>query len=295
MNTNALRLDTGTSSFINHKEYQELIVNYDADQRALWGFMQGKPRPCFTPNLLHEIQDLLTLVAHNDQSEIPIDYLVAASSVPGIYNLGGDLAYFRDCIEKQDRERLREYGYACLEVGYACSTQVENGVTSIALVQGQALGGGFEGALSCNVIIAEETATFGFPEILFNLFPGMGAHSYLMRRVPPYLAKRMITSGNKYTAKELYDMGVIDVLAKEGEGISTTQEFIRQNRSRRRAHQAIECANLRVNPISLEELRDVNDIWVDAAMEIDPQAIRTMERLTRAQSRLFKQGEVEKN
>jgi DSF synthase len=52
---------------------------------------------------------------------------------------------------------------------------LDRDVTTIALVQGDALGGGFETALSSNVLIAERSAKLGFPEILFNLFPGMGA------------------------------------------------------------------------------------------------------------------------
>ena len=49
--------------------------------------------------------------------------------------------------------------------------------TTISLVQGDALGGGFEAALCGDIIIAEKQARFGFPEVLFNLFPGMGAYN----------------------------------------------------------------------------------------------------------------------
>ena len=50
-------------------------------------------------------------------------------------------------------------------------------------MQGECLGGGFEAALSSDVIVAEKSARFGFPEILFNLFPGMGAYSFLERKI----------------------------------------------------------------------------------------------------------------
>ena len=52
---------------------------------------------------------------------------------------------------------------------------------TVALIQGDAIGGGFEAMLTNDVVIAERTAKFGLPEILFNLFPGMGAHSFLKR------------------------------------------------------------------------------------------------------------------
>jgi len=51
-------------------------------------------------------------------------------------------------------------------------------LTTISLAQGDALGGGFEAALSCSVIIAERRARFGFPEVMFNLFPGMGPTAF---------------------------------------------------------------------------------------------------------------------
>ena len=63
-------------------------------------------------------------------------------------------------------------------------------VRTIALVQGDALGGGMELALSCHTIVAEEGVGMGLPEVLFGLFPGMGAYSFLCKRVSPQLAER---------------------------------------------------------------------------------------------------------
>lgn len=273
-------IDSGT--------YEQLSLNYDENQNALWLFMHSKPRPCFTPALIQEIQQVFSKIRQHDENTSPVDYFVAASTVPGIYNLGGDLHYFQECIEQQDKERLRDYGHSCLDIGYQCSTQFGRNVITIALVQGQAMGGGLEAALACNVIIAEESATFGFPEILFNLFPGMGAHIFLSRRVAPYVAQRMITSGNKYSAKEMYDMGIVDVLVKDGEGTNATAQYIKRHRSRLLAQRAILQANYRLNPVSMQELQDINDLWVDISMQIKPQDIRTMERLIRAQGKAAK-------
>ena len=104
-------------------------------------------------------------------------------------------------------------------------------MTSIALVQGDALGGGFEAALSATVLIAEESSRMGFPEILFNLFPGMGAFSFLSRKIGRRAAEEMITSGTIYSARQLYDMGVIDVLTPDGTGEAAVHGFIRKRPS----------------------------------------------------------------
>ncbi len=61
-------------------------------------------------------------------------------------------------------------------------------------MQGAALGGGFEALLSFDYIVAEQDATFGLPEILFGLFPGMGAHALLSRKLGSAQADRLIVS-----------------------------------------------------------------------------------------------------
>src|SRR5512143_2244235 len=66
-------------------------TEYDAQRRALWLYMSPRPRPCFTPELLTDIlaaQDDLRRDAKN------VDFFVAASDIPGVFNLGGDLHLF---------------------------------------------------------------------------------------------------------------------------------------------------------------------------------------------------------
>src|SRR3712207_4090014 len=99
-------------------------------------------------------------------------------------------------------------------------------VITVALVQGDALGGGFECALAHDLIVAERSAKFGLPEVLFNLFPGMGAYSFLSRRIGRQAAERMILSGRVHTAEELHEMGLVDVLAPDGEGEEAVLDFV---------------------------------------------------------------------
>src|SRR5207237_2836978 len=108
-------------------------------------------------------------------------------------------------------------------------------LTKIALVQGDALGGGFECALASDVIVAEESAQLGFPEILFNLFPGMGAYSLVSRRIGMRAAEELILSGRILPAAELHKMGVVDVLVTEGEGPTAFGEWIAKHSKRTNA------------------------------------------------------------
>ncbi len=265
--------------------YQQLEHQYDAGLKAMWFFMKATPRPCFTQTLLTELHSLFEDIQGENEQSKSIEYLIAASGVPGVYNLGGDLNNFRKYILAGAREELRRYAYSCLDLGYQCTTGFNQDITTIALIQGQAMGGGFEAALSCNVLVAEESAQIGFPEILFNLFPGMGAHCYLSRRVSPGIADRIISSGRSYTGAELYELGIVDVLAKDGEGVVEVNNFIKQHRKRRTGNLAMQRARDSLNPINLQELQHISDIWVEAALKLDERALRTMERLVSAQDK----------
>jgi DSF synthase len=147
------------------------------------------------------------------------------------------------------------------------------------------LGGGFESALAHDLIVAERGAKMGLPEILFNLFPGMGAYSFLSRRLGMVAAERMIASGRVYTAEELHDMGVVDVLADDGRGREALREYLVQHRRRRNALSSMYQVRRRVNPVTYQELKDVVDLWVDAALRLEETDLRKMARLTAAQDR----------
>lgn len=268
-------------------EYPDLKVQFNSEERIVWSFMHSGPRPCYSPQLLSNIKNMFDNITIQCSGETPVEYLVIASMVDNVYNLGGDLDLFANCVAENDREKLQEYAYTCIDLVYSCTNQIEHDVTSIALVQGSALGGGFEAALACHYIIAEQSAMFGFPEILFNLFPGMGAFTYLSRRVSMRYAEQLILSGKQYSAADLYQMGIVDVLVDDGEGINAVNDFINDHRTQQHARIAMQKAKMRSTLISYIELRDIADIWVDAALKIKNDDIEFMNRLIKVQNRKF--------
>ena len=266
-----------------NNSYAQLDVHYDKECRSVWYNMNAHPRPCFTNTLLHDIeslfQDLHNLPIYND-----VKYIVLGSDIPGIFNLGGDLNRFVNLIQEQDRHGLMEYAIACVEVLHLNHTGIGKGITTIALVQGDALGGGLEAAISSDVLVAERSAKMGFPEILFNLFPGMGAYSFLSRKIGHSLAEKMILSGRLYSAEELFEMGVVDVLAEDGHGEKEVYDYISREDKARNGITAFRAARKCTNPLSYEELRNVTEIWVDAALNLRPRDLRMMERLVKRQT-----------
>jgi DSF synthase len=286
MNAQIISLDSALGS------YRQLVTRYDADYGILWYYMNPEPRPCFNMDLLADIRKCQRFIQQINQSalehrkECPIRYGVLASRSSGVYSLGGDLDLFIKLIRERDQEGLTRYARACIDSVHLFAVNLNLPMTTISLVQGDALGGGFEGALCCSVIVAEKSAKFGLPEILFNLFPGMGAYSFLARRLDAARAERMILSGNVYSASELHEMGIVDVLAEDSEGEKAVYEYIKRHSRRQTSFQALFKVRERYRPISREELIDIGDIWVDTALKLGPKDIRLMERLVKSQDKL---------
>jgi DSF synthase len=268
----------------------QLTARFDKDTRAMWSRWTADPRPCFNPSLLADIRtyyEFLTESGGTLQCEgerHPVEYVVLASAMPGVFNLGGDLELFKQLIGSHDRAGLLRYGRACIDVLFRNYIGHELAVTTISLVQGECLGGGFEAALSSDVIVAEKSARFGFPEILFNLFPGMGAYSFLDRKVGQKKAEEIISSGKVYSAEEMLALGVVDALAADGQGEAEVAALIKRRTRSRNGLQALAATRRRVHSITFEELLDVVQIWVDAALRINVRDLKLMQRLVSRQN-----------
>lgn len=277
----------------------QLRAHYDVRQHAVWSRWNPSPRPCFNADLLADIRGYHDFLEKTNGrldcmgEEQPIDYVILASDKPGVFNLGGDLDLFKKLIAEQDRAELLRYGRACIEVLYSnyCAFDLP-AATTISLVQGEALGGGFEAALSSDMIVAEKSARFGFPEILFNLFPGMGAYSFLDRRIGQRGAEELITSGRIYSAQEMADRGVVEMVVEDGQGEQAIAELIERRKRSHNGLVALAQTRRRVHRIQYSELLDVVEIWVDSALRLNPRDLKLMNRLVSRQNGLGESQQV---
>jgi len=255
------------------RDYKEISVRYDWVNQAIWCYFNPQPRPCFSTIMLQELKQMQQAIInyfHNDNAGFtyPVSYFILASQSSGVFNFGGDLKLFTQLIINKKRDELLEYAKNCIDICYLNAVNYHQPITTISLVEGFALGGGFEAALSSDVVIAEEQAEMGLPESRFNLFPGMGAYSFLARSLGTKAAEEMMISGKTYSAHELYDKGIVDVLAETGNGHKAVNEFIRKHRRSSNSFQAIQAVRQFYNPISYEELFGITQIWVAAAMKL---------------------------
>ncbi|MCP4076826.1 MAG: crotonase/enoyl-CoA hydratase family protein [Gammaproteobacteria bacterium] len=286
----------------NPVRYTQFSTRYDSETGAIWCWMQPDPRPCINTPLIDELTQLQQQLTNTYQSPSSnsiwsFKHLILASKTPGIYNLGGDLDLFMHCIENNQQEKLRQYAHKCIHLVHQNISNLNLPISMISLVQGQALGGGFETALSCDTIIAERSSQMGFPEIMFNMFPGMGAYHLLARKVGSTLAERIILSGETYSAGQLYDMGIIDILAEDGTGQQETDDYMKShNRSHNTIHNIKKIRRM-IHPITSKSLYDVVDLWVQAAMNMSQKDLSKMKRLLQLQKDLkdSKTIEIEDN
>lgn len=270
--------------------YPTMRVESDPAGREHWLYMhsdhQAGVRPCFRTELMNDMWSYLTSITLREAQRVPgqLRHVVLASDAPA-FNLGGDLELFSRLIRENNREQLLAYARRCVDGVHHLHNSLGGDVRTIALVQGDALGGGMELALACHTIVAEDGVGMGLPEVLFGLFPGMGAYSFLCKRVSPQLAEKLILDGNVHTSEELHRLGVVDILVPKGEGERAVQDLIRQQQRAPHAHLALNAVRAIAQPVGYDELMGITEVWVDTALTLGDRSLKTMDRIVKAQTR----------
>jgi enoyl-CoA hydratase/carnithine racemase len=135
--------------------------------------------------------------------------VVLTSTHERAFCVGADL---KERNSMSDAELLRQRPVA----RGAYTGVLELPMPTIAAVHGFALGGGFELALSCDLIVADSTAVVGLPEVSVGVIPGGGGTQLLPRRVGAARAAELIFTARRVEADEARELGLVDVLVEEG-------------------------------------------------------------------------------
>ena len=102
--------------------FPTLEGDYDIRSRSVWMYFKADGDPYFSMQTLSDMADfresLRNLFASETITRNPVSYVVMASRMPGVFNLGGDLALFSRCIRNHERSVLRAYAHACVDVVY---------------------------------------------------------------------------------------------------------------------------------------------------------------------------------
>ncbi len=264
-----------------------ITTRLDGALDTLWVSLQPAPgRPHnFSLGLLSGLEQLLDQLEESrwHWRNERLRYVVLESGHPRYFALGGDLAFFRACIETGDAGSLRAYSMRCLSLIHRIFAAAQD-VTTVAMVSGRALGGGFETALCASHLVAERGADFGFPEITFGTFPCSGGMTLLAHRIGLHRAATFMRSARIHSAADLHAQGVVDELCEAGEGPAAVQRFIAEHRRRYNARMALQRAEQRMAAFDLAELRLVVEDWVNTAMALSAEERRVLDTLVRMQA-----------
>lgn len=264
------------------RPYKTIRLEWHSELRMLRVRAAVKPIQCYSLAAMTEMQQVLDDISANPGL---LRHLVLTSDVPKVFNFGGDLALFVLLVRAGDVDSLRLYGMKCVNMVWWLENAANLGVHTVVMAAGDTLGGGLESALPFHRVIFEKSAQAGFPEVLFNLFPGMGAWDFTIRRAGYAVASEMILSGHLFSAEELAYRRVIDMVVPDGEGEKAIEHVVREVDPRHRGTIAALRAQRLAAPVRYESLTAIVDQWAESAMGLTDRDLRLMERLARAQVR----------
>lgn len=260
-------------------QHSHISTFFDKKYGVHWAILNKDAPTRVTMEMLSDLQAVQEEIKNRIDRNSDINYQIFTSAIPGIFSLGGDLGLFARCSVSKDRATLEHYARATTDFVYNRATNYHKSVTTISVVKGAAFGGGFEGALGTNIIIAERQSLFSFPETRFGMFPGMGAFTLLKRRVPVHVAEEIIFSAKIYTAEQLYNMGVIDIVCDEGDGDSSATQFIAKRHRQKKGIDSMQEMVAQFAPVDRSEMLAITDRWVEAALDLGEKERRIIEVL----------------
>lgn len=133
----------------------------------------------------------------------------------GFFCAGMDLKAFSATGERPVTESRGSFGI----------TYVPPRTPVIAAVEGPALGGGFEIALACDMIVAGESARFGVPEVKRGLVAAAGGLMRLAERLPRNIALELVSTGEPISAARAYELGLVNRVVPDGEALAAATEL----------------------------------------------------------------------
>ena len=205
-------------------DWQNIVLHRQAEGVYLLTVNRPKVLNALNAVTLAELDQALDLVANSTDIRV----LLITGSGEKAFVAGADIAHMRQLSALQ--------GKFFAEQGMAVFRKLENlQVPVIALVNGYALGGGCELAMSCDFILAAENARFGQPEVSLGVTPGFGGSQRLTRLVGRGMAMELLTTGRMMDAAEALQRGLVNHVYPQaellGEAMKLAEQIAAKSRS----------------------------------------------------------------
>ncbi len=193
--------------------------------------------------------------AHFDEFANNPDLWVAIVTGAGdkAFCAGNDLKYHSELVKKTGKRPIHPAtGFGGLTARFDINKPI------IAAVNGIAMGGGFEIALACDIIVAAENATFALPEPRVGLAAGAAGMQRLSRQIPLKKAMGMMLTGRHVPAQEGFDLGFVTALAPAGKALEEAKTW---------AGQILECSPMSVRATKEVVMRSLDVPTLESAIK----------------------------
>lgn len=191
--------------------------------------------------------------------------LIIHSSLRGGFCAGADLRELYAGLEGEDPATHRELLRSFLDRIHGVMDRLDMlPLTTVGVIHGICFGGGFELALCCDVLIAEKTARFCFPELRLGIIPGFGGIPRLRREVGNAMIRDLLLTGRSINAKRALAAGLVSQVVPKQEGMRAAKALAAQ--SGKFDPKARITAKQFIKPLPREELAREKELFVELAL-----------------------------
>ena len=230
--------------------------------------LHGAPMNEIGLSMLAALENALQMIA-----SVPYTPLVITSGIANTFSAGADLRELHAQLLQRREDKLSDHeARAKLRAVIARIHAVMNTIDTserlvIAHTQGVVFGGGLELALTADIIVAERSSRFGFPELRLGLIPGFGGIPRLQRDVGNAVVRDLLFTGRSLGAERAYQLGLVAHLAAEGAGLTLSLRLAQQ--AAKFNGNAFAVAKKFTKRIPLAELEREQEIFVEMALSSD--------------------------
>ena len=188
--------------------------------------------------------------------------VIIHSTLPSGFSAGADLReLYRRVQELPQAERMAGLRDFLKRIHKVMNALDASPLTTIAAVHGVTFGGGFELALTCDLIIADKMARFCFPELRLGLIPAFGGIPRLKRDLGNALVRDLLLTGRSINATRAHAVGLVSQVTAEGQALKVARSTAAQIKKFDRATSA--AAKQFIKPIPYEELKQEIEIFCE--------------------------------
>ena len=224
-------------------------------------------------------------IKYNIATEENSVFYFSGDLTKNVYSLGGDLNFFINTINEKKFNNLKDFMLTMVDLLDLGTTYTKKNSLSVTIVNGLCLSGGFTMALAFDVIVADEEAIFGFPTAKQGLFTGIGTFELLRRKIGEEKASEILLSGKTYTAKEMFDFGLIDLITPKETALKKIEKIIENNGLNNMIEQKIK-QNKLFQDITRKDFLNSVEICLDRMKLLTNKQLRVMKLMLIKQKRI---------